>query len=330
MTTLSIIIPVYKVEQYIRKCIDSILNAMAGQENEYEIILVNDGSPDNCDVICDEYANKYKNILAFHKENGGVASARNFGINKATGKFVTFVDSDDWVSDEMSKVIHLLQQNLTIPLFQFGMKTVDENDIIFNMKSYPKDAILDTTSQACLKLFVGGSSMWGKISNREFLIANKIFCPAYKNGEDMAWSVNAWLHVDNVYISQLTYYHYFNSRAGSATMNYSIEAFEGIIELATNAFHSIDSSKRQQKFKKSLKAFLCLFTLAHVNIACSKLSRKDIGTVIKRLRQNKKLIKYPRLLNAKGRLFWFCTKIMGMRISVRCLSFCKSKFVKGV
>lgn len=328
MKTLSIIIPVYNVEQYIHKCVNSILNAMVGQEDEYEIILVDDGSPDNCGAICDEYSNKHNHIIALHKENGGVASARNLGINKATGKFVTFIDSDDWVSEEISKLICLLNQNSTISLFHFGMKTIDENDIITKTKSYPKDAIININSEKCLELFIGGSSMCGKIAKREFLIENKIFCPEYKNGEDMAWSINFWLYADAVYISRLTYYNYYNSRIGSTTMKYSVDTFKEIIDLAVNVLKNIINSNKQKKFKKNLKAFVCLFTLAHVNNACRKLPRKEISKVIKCLKQNKKLIQHPTLLDAKGRMFWFSTKIIGISISVRCLSFFNKKFDK--
>ena len=95
---VSIIVPVYKVEKYLRKCIDSIINQTL---KDIEIILVDDGSPDNCGKICDEYAAKDTRIKVIHKENGGLSSARNAGMEVAEGEYIGFVDSDDWIESDM-------------------------------------------------------------------------------------------------------------------------------------------------------------------------------------------------------------------------------------
>ena len=104
---ISIIIPVYKVEDYIHKCIDSVLNQ--SYEN-LEIFLVDDGSPDNCGNICDKYAMQDNRIKVIHKKNGGLSDARNAGLEISTGDFITFVDSDDYVSkDFISTLVNLIQ-----------------------------------------------------------------------------------------------------------------------------------------------------------------------------------------------------------------------------
>ena len=94
MTKLSIIVPIYNVESYLRKCVDTLL---AQDYADYEIILVDDGSPDKCPAICDDYAAQYDYIRVIHRENGGLSAARNSGIEVAKGKYVMFVDSDDYV-----------------------------------------------------------------------------------------------------------------------------------------------------------------------------------------------------------------------------------------
>lgn len=106
---ISIIVPVYNVEPYIERCVDSII----GQTyKNIEIILVDDGSPDNCPKICDEYAKKDNRIKVIHKENGGLSDARNEGIKVANGKYVGFVDSDDWVHESMfERLYHELISN---------------------------------------------------------------------------------------------------------------------------------------------------------------------------------------------------------------------------
>ncbi|QFF99864.1 glycosyltransferase family 2 protein [Psychrobacillus glaciei] len=100
---VSVIVPVYKVEDYLNRCVDSLVNQT--YEN-MEIILIEDGSPDNCGIICDEYSLKYQRISVIHKENGGLSDARNHGIDAAKGEYILFVDSDDFIElDAIEKMI---------------------------------------------------------------------------------------------------------------------------------------------------------------------------------------------------------------------------------
>lgn len=102
MPTFSIIVPVYKVESYLRRCIDSVL---AQTYSNFELILVDDGSPDNCGAICDEYAEKDSRIHVIHQENGGLSAARNAGLDVATGKFIYFLDSDDAIRPNLLETV---------------------------------------------------------------------------------------------------------------------------------------------------------------------------------------------------------------------------------
>lgn len=106
---VSIVIPVYNVEKYLRSCLDSIINQ---QFKDYEIILVNDGSTDLSLSICEEYANKYENIILINKVNGGLSSSRNVGMNKATGKYISFIDPDDSIdSNYLIKLVNTIEKN---------------------------------------------------------------------------------------------------------------------------------------------------------------------------------------------------------------------------
>ena len=108
---ISVIVPIYKVENYLHRCVDSIINQTY---TNLEIILVDDGSPDNCPMICDEYAKKDSRIRIVHKKNEGVAVARNVGIDIATGKYIMFVDSDDFIENDMIKsMLYDLINNIT-------------------------------------------------------------------------------------------------------------------------------------------------------------------------------------------------------------------------
>ena len=97
MAKVSIVVPIYNVEKYLEQCVDSIINQTL---KEIEIILVDDGSPDNCPQMCDEYAKKDSRIKVVHKKNGGLSSARNAGIEVATGDYIGFVDSDDYIVND--------------------------------------------------------------------------------------------------------------------------------------------------------------------------------------------------------------------------------------
>ena len=98
---ITIIIPVYKVEKYIHQCIDSVIDQ---SYKNLEIILVDDGSPDKCPEICDDYAKKDKRIKVIHQENQGLSSARNTGIKASTGDYINFIDSDDWIEREAFQI----------------------------------------------------------------------------------------------------------------------------------------------------------------------------------------------------------------------------------
>lgn len=99
---ISIIVPIYNVEQYLIQCLESILNQTC---RDIEIILIDDGSQDCCGEICDEYARKDNRIKVYHTNNGGLAAARNYGIEKATGEYIGFADSDDWIEPDMFEVL---------------------------------------------------------------------------------------------------------------------------------------------------------------------------------------------------------------------------------
>ena len=118
MPMVSVIVPVYKVERYIRKCIDSILKQSF---TDFELILVDDGSPDKCGKICDEYAAKDKRIKVIHKKNGGLSDARNAGLDYATGGYICFIDSDDWIHKDLLKdnLERLVSENADVIIFNY-------------------------------------------------------------------------------------------------------------------------------------------------------------------------------------------------------------------
>ena len=132
----SIIIPVYNVQEYLQSCIDSVL---ANDTSDCEIILVDDGSPDNCGVMCDQYASEDSRIKVFHKENGGQSSARNLGLDNMTGDYVGFVDSDDWIEPNMYERLYELMCISGAQISVCGLQCDYLNSqVVYTNKYYPK------------------------------------------------------------------------------------------------------------------------------------------------------------------------------------------------
>ena len=123
---ISVIVPVYNVEKYLNRCVDSIINQTY---KNLEIILVDDGSPDNCGRICDEYAKKDSRIKVIHKENSGVSSARNKGIDIAKGKWISFIDSDDWIEEDYFKLMLSSAKENDADIVLCGYKRIWKNNI---------------------------------------------------------------------------------------------------------------------------------------------------------------------------------------------------------
>lgn len=139
-TKVSIVVPVYNVEQYLDRCIKSILNQTY---KDTEIILVDDGSPDNCPEICDEYVEQYANIKVIHKENAGLSSARLAGVDVAHGEYILFVDSDDYIDGQMVEKLVLAIESHNADLAMCGYNTVCGTQVYVQGLPYQVECIRD-------------------------------------------------------------------------------------------------------------------------------------------------------------------------------------------
>lgn len=134
---ISIIVPIYNVEEYLQRCIDSLINQTY---HNTEIILVDDGSTDNCGTISDQYSRNYDNVYSFHKKNGGLSDARNYGITKAHGKYICFIDSDDYIDKRYCEILYknIIDANADISICEFLRVT---DDTISEMCEYKNEII---------------------------------------------------------------------------------------------------------------------------------------------------------------------------------------------
>ena len=150
---LSIIIPVYRVEATLNRCIESVLNQNL---DDFEVILIDDGSPDNCPQICDDWAHKDSRILVIHKYNGGLSDARNAGIEQAQGEYITFVDSDDFVAgNTYAPLIETLASDSTIDIIEYPIRDFDFNPptVYTHMDDYWYSGKAYLHTYACNKIF---------------------------------------------------------------------------------------------------------------------------------------------------------------------------------
>jgi len=212
---LSVIIPVYKVENYLARCVDSIL----GQTyTELEVILVDDGSPDASGSICDRYALQDSRVRVIHKENGGLSSARNVGIDMAAGEYITFVDSDDWIESDAYEHLLGLMEQYQVKLVCGGNYDVDDQTGNKTLGVCPQKEELITAEEMVRRMFRWqgcDSSVCDKIFHRELLEDFRF--PEGKVCEDVAVTYKIILSTDRAVLSERPFYNYVH-RSGSITM----------------------------------------------------------------------------------------------------------------
>lgn len=196
---ISVIVPVYKAEKYLHRCVDSIL---AQTFTNFELLLINDGSPDNSGAICDEYAIKDKRVHVFHKENGGVSSARNLGLDNAKGEWIAFVDADDWVEENYLEDLSI---NIDTDFIIGGFKTAN-NSVKREENVYTGKQLIDFLNTHELeKLRVP----WGNLLNRDIIEKNKIrFDKKVRYGEDTIFNLQYICHCNSIRTTAKCGYYY--------------------------------------------------------------------------------------------------------------------------
>ncbi|MCF0156053.1 MAG: glycosyltransferase, partial [Veillonella sp.] len=148
MSKISVIVPIYNVEPYIHQCVDSIINQTY---KDLEIILVDDGSPDNCGKICDEYAAKDDRVKVIHRPNGGLSAARNSGLDVATGEYIAFVDSDDYIACNMYSDMMEFMLKHKLDIVVCSSYRVKNSKIKEEKYTYEETTILTQVQQLQLK-----------------------------------------------------------------------------------------------------------------------------------------------------------------------------------
>jgi glycosyltransferase involved in cell wall biosynthesis len=222
---ISIIVPVYNVEKYLNRCLDSIINQSF---INFELILINDGSTDKSGKICDKYAQIDKRVRVIHKKNEGVSLTRNLGINIAKGDYITFIDSDDWIEQDFLKkaIEYIKENNVSILITGF---VFENNKKIFNTFNAKKDEILlnDEIKKEFLKQNKFSWTVYDKFFKKEIIKKYK-FDSRFKIGEDMLFCWQILKNEKKIGYLPLYKYHYDISASKTMTSNFSLKWFDGI------------------------------------------------------------------------------------------------------
>lgn len=246
---ISIIVPVYNGDKYLSRCVDSILSQTF---QDFELLLVDDGSKDISSDICDNYAAKDQRIKVFHKKNGGVSSARNIGLNYAKGEWIAFIDADDYVKE--SYLANLWEHSQKQVDLVISYAEIHSGDGI-NKESYPSKFVDDTNFDS---IFIENdmnwhTSPWSKLYKRSIIEEHHLrFCEGMHIGEDAVFLYSYMLYSNKIYISPDTDYCYFDYNPGSLTKRVNSLASE------TLAYNQISAIVESLIFQKSIKDSIAL------------------------------------------------------------------------
>lgn len=222
---LSCIVPVYKAEKYLSRCIESVLSQTY---QDFELILVDDGSPDDSSTICDNYSTNYNRIKVIHKSNGGVSSARNEGLKAATGEWVCFLDSDDWIENDCFKLLLESAEKNNADLVVCGIKMGDKDGY---SESFSTESNFSISSRenwlSCFSeyrkrndRYICLHSPCGKLYKKSIL-EGLSFDSSMKYAEDYKFNLDVYGRISNVAFIKDTLYFYF-SNPDSVTNSFNI------------------------------------------------------------------------------------------------------------
>lgn len=248
----SVIIPVYKTVKELPRCVDSVL---AQEFKDFEIILVDDGSPDGSGKICDKYASTNEQINCIHQENQGVSVARNTGLKFAKGEYVLFLDSDDAWNDSkaLTKLNSIIKEDPNTDVICFGYMLFDSNGQIRKtcVPYITKEAIekYDVVKQLVYS-YQYYNAAYLKVLKRDFLIKNRI---EFKKGilsEDISWSGDVLLHAKNIKVYSSAFYNYILRSSGSITSSVGKKNVVDILSQIEDGIFQVEKESENEDIKQ--------------------------------------------------------------------------------
>ena len=328
----SVIVPVYKVEEYLPSCIESIL----GQTfSDFELILVNDGSPDRCPEICDSYKEKDSRIKVVHKENGGLASARRAGIKVAKGDYVFNLDSDDLIENDTLESAYNIIKDTNCEIVSFAYKWVKNGKTVRitddgldeglytgeDIKRYIYPRLLMDKDMNHVSYYLSGKAV-----KREFLTPHQLgVSEKISLGEDLCCVVPCYLHAESVYISKKPAYMY-NMREGSLSKDFNTKQIY-LVEDVINEI-STDKLKSVPDFEGQLCRYSCFMCFTILAAAAEGNYFKSINDIKKSIISSMHGEKIPRAefenISIKSKICIFFMQKKCYRCAFYFLNMCKT------
>lgn len=335
---ISVIMPVYKVEKYVGKAIESILSQTL---TEFEFLIVDDGSPDESGKICDAYAEKDKRIRVIHKENGGSSTARNMAIHMSKGKYLYFLDADDWAEpcmlEDMYELAETNQAQLVIAGFYIDSYFASEKYITSNY--IPENKIYTTKEgfrKDAYKLFDKNLlyTPWNKLYLAVYLKENKCYFPRML-WDDFPFNLSVIKNVERVAITSRQYYHFLRVRLESETAKYISEVYEKREEEHSwmlklyNYWNIHDAVSREMIARRYLDRLIgCFENLTNKKCTLDQKSLKESVLIMLSNKRLRKCLKYAKPNSLYLKVLYFSMKIKSYPLIIleaRLITFVKNK-----
>ena len=310
MKKVSIIVPIYNTEEYLPRCIDSILNQ---RYSNIELILVDDGSTDKSPKICDDYANKDKRIKVIHKTNGGVSSARNSGLDIASGEYITFVDSDDYITNSFSEVCERL----------------DNQDIVISDEACKRKSIkrkinrvgdkgCDCTFNFLLKnnSIIQINPVWNKIFHKN-IIRNLKFNERVMVIEDLDYVIRALFLSQKIELIPINYY-FYSLRTTSAMHDNSVIAIESVINSGKELISYYQKYYDNKRWRKQIISLVSESIMYAIYVRFKDYTGKPEKETLDLIKKNLNLLSHVK--RVKFKLLYVFIKIFGVKLSIKLYS----------
>lgn len=321
MPKISIVVPVYNTSLYLKQCIESLINQ---DFSDYEIILVNDGSTDDSGSVCDFYSSKYSFITTIHKENGGPSDARNVGIERSTGEYILFVDSDDFIHpnslSNLYKTIHEMPEVDVI--FLEAMKFFPNGEIVPFGEGFMKENIYGKSQVevlqhiASLNKFPGSACT--KLVRSKLIKTKNLYFKKGQLSEDIDWTLRLLLAANSFSYCSSYIYYYRQNRHGSITNTISLAHVTSLLDILDYWTNKIATSSFNSDMRSHFTAFLS-YEYVMVILLYGNLNQFDKKTIQKKVKKYSWLLSTSR--NKKVIVVRIVYKILGLELTAKLLSY---------
>lgn len=312
LSLISIIVPVYNVEKYLTRCVDSLVNQTY---QNIEIILVDDGSTDRCGEICDEYAKKDSRIVVVHKPNGGLSDARNKGLDIAKGDYIMFVDSDDWIEKDTCTTIASLVEGLDVDIVSFGIQLVDDKKIQEIQKTDFAKIISSKEAVFAMIYKQKKQGLLNYVCNKVFRkeLFNNIRFPVGMLFEDQDVTYKLMHKANTIYVCDKVFYNYYQRNGSIMSGFYAPKALRDRIDIWIKRYDFMC------KYYPEYANYQLAQVLGDIYIALIKL--KGITEYVEfhdRIQafvdKHKRVERYLTKYNNKVKLHYFCNPLFGIYV----------------